>query len=68
MEYCFLLESTKIKNALFPYKTAISEANVKTNRMVSTRWTYHKEQGFASNYLIFFKILLQFKNSYKELI
>ena len=32
----FLDESTKIENASFPYKTAISEANVKTNRMVST--------------------------------
>ena len=32
----FLDESTKIENASFPYRTAISEANVKTNRMVST--------------------------------
>ena len=38
----FLDESTKIENASFPYKTTISEANVKTNRMVSTKWTYHK--------------------------
>ena len=30
MEYHFLGESTKIENALFPNKTAISEANVKT--------------------------------------
>ena len=28
--YGFLVESTKIENASFPYKTAISEANVKT--------------------------------------
>ena len=28
--YRFLVESTKIENASFPYKTAISEANVKT--------------------------------------
>ena len=27
----FLVESTNIKNASFPYKTTISEANVKTN-------------------------------------
>ena len=33
----FLVESTKIENALFPYKTAISEPNVKTNRMVTTK-------------------------------
>ena len=29
-EYLFLVESTKIENASFPDKTAISEANVKT--------------------------------------
>ena len=27
----FLVDSTKFKNALFPYKTVMSEANVKTN-------------------------------------
>ena len=26
----------------------MSEANVKTNRIVSTKWAYHKERGFAS--------------------
>ena len=41
LKYSFLVESTKIKNALFSYKTAISEANVnKTNRKVSTKLTY----------------------------
>ena len=58
----FLIESTKIENATFPQKTALSEANVKTNRMGSTKWTYHKEPSFASNYFIFSKILFQFKN------
>ena len=33
----FLVESTETKNVLFPYKTVISEANVKRNRMVSTK-------------------------------
>ena len=61
-KYRFSIESTKIENALFPYKTAISKANVKTNRMVSTKWTYQKERSFASNYFIFLKILFQFKN------
>ena len=42
----FLVDCTKIENALFPYKTAISEANVKTNRIASTRWTHHKERSF----------------------
>ena len=40
----------------------MSEANVKTNRIMSTKWTYHKERNFASNYLISFEILFQFKN------
>ena len=51
-------ESTKIENTSFPYKTDISEAIVKTNRMASTKWVYHKERSFASNYFIFLKILL----------
>ena len=29
LEYRFLLESIKIKNASVPYKTALSESNVK---------------------------------------
>ena len=41
----------KIENATFPYKTALSEASVKTNRMGSTY-----------KYFIFSKILFQFKN------
>ena len=62
LEYRFLVESTKIEKASFPYKTAVSEANVKTNRMVTTKWAYHRERSFASNYFIFLKILFQFKN------
>ena len=46
---CFLVESTKIENATFPNKTALPEANVNTNRMWSTKWTYFKERAFASN-------------------
>ena len=37
LEYRFLAEYTKIENASFPYKTTISEANFKTNRMVSAK-------------------------------
>ena len=62
LEYSFLVETTKIENASLPYKTAISEANVKTNRMVSTKWTYHKERSFVSSYFIFLKMLFQFKS------
>ena len=57
LEYRFLVENTKTEiNALFPYKTAISESNVKKYRMVSTKWTYQKERSFASNYLIVLKM------------
>ena len=37
LEYRFLVETTKIENASFPCKTALSEGNVKTNGMVSTK-------------------------------
>ena len=62
LEFRFLVESTEIDNTTFPYKTALSEASVKTNRMGSTKWTYHKEQSFASNHFPFLKILFQFRN------
>ena len=68
LEYRFLFESTKIENASFPYQTTILEGNVKTNRMVSTKLTYHKERNFAMNYFLFLKILFSLRTSYKELI
>ena len=55
LEYSFLVERTKIEKASFPYKTAISEANDKTNEMITTKWAYHREWSFASNYFILFK-------------
>ena len=60
MEYHFLVETTKIENTSFPFKTDLSEANVKTNRMATTKWTFHKEWNFASNYFIFLENLFQF--------
>ena len=62
LEYRFLLESTKIDSITFPYKTALSEANVKTYRMGSTKVTFHKERSFACNKFPFLKILFQFTN------
>ena len=53
LDYCLLVESTKIENPSFPYITTILEADVKTNRMVTTKRTYQKEQSFASNYFVF---------------
>ena len=52
LEYHFLVETTKIENTSFPFKTALSKANVKTNRMVTKKWPYHKEWSFASNCFI----------------
>ena len=54
-----------MENVTFPYKTDLSKANVKTNRMGSTKWTYHKERGFATNYFIFWKFNFGIKTSYK---
>ena len=39
-----------------------------TNRMMNTKWAYHKERSFASNYFIFLKICFNLKTNYKELI
>ena len=58
--YHFLVETTKIENISSPLKTGLSEINVKTNRMATTKWTYHKGWSFASNYFIFLEKLLQF--------
>ena len=56
LEYSFLEESTKIDNITFPYKTALSEDNFKTNGMGSTKLAYRKEQSFANNHFPFSKI------------
>ena len=37
LEDRFLVESTAIENASLSYKTAISEVNVKTNRIMTTK-------------------------------
>ena len=67
MEYRFLVEATKIGDASLPFKTALSEANVKTNKMATTKWTDHKEWSFTSNSLFFlenfFPVLEPFKRS-----
>ena len=67
MEYGFLVERSKIEKTSFLYKTAISEVNVKANRMATTKCTnyklqYYREQSFASNCFIFLKVLFQVKN------
>ena len=42
LEYCVLVESTKIEIASFPYKSAISEANVKPNRVLPVTILFFK--------------------------
>ena len=60
LEYNFLVETSKIENASFSFKTTLSEANVKTNRIATTKRTYHKEWSFASNFFMFLENLFQF--------
>ena len=62
LDHRFLVESTRIENISFPYKTSTSEANVKTNKVVTTKWAYQIERSFTSNYSIILKMLFQFKN------
>ena len=57
----FLVESAKIEIATWPCKTVLSEANIKTNRMGSTKWIYHKEQNIS-------KFYFSLRTSYKELV
>ena len=46
----FLVESAKIETATWPYKTVLSEANVRTNRMGSTKWIYSQKQNISKFY------------------
>ena len=55
-----------MESTLFPYGTVTSEADVKTNRMRSTKWNYHTERSVSSNYSILLKNLFQFKNFLKR--
>ena len=68
LKHVSMVESTKIKNTTFPYKTALSEVTAKPNRMRSRKWTHHKESFFASNYFIFLKICVILRTSYEVLI
>ena len=58
--YSFLVETTKIESTSFPLKNALPEANIKINRMATTKCTCHEEWSFTSNYFIFLENLFQF--------
>ena len=68
LEYRFLVESTKSEKATFPYKTALSEVNVKTNRMGSTKWTIIMNRVLPVTTLFFWKFGFSLTTSYKELL
>ena len=65
LEHRFLVETSKTENTSFSFKTAMSEANLKTNKMAIIKLTYHKDGSFATNYLIFLENLFQFQNLFK---
>ena len=56
----FLVETTKIESTSFSFKTALSETNVKTNRMATAKWTHHKTWSFARNSFLFLENFFQF--------
>ena len=44
LEYRFLVESTVIENATFPYKTVLSKTNIKTSIIKNIKWSYKKKK------------------------
>ena len=62
MEYRFLVETTKIENTSFPFKIALSEANVKTKwRLQNVPIT--KSGVLPVNILFFWKICFSFRTT-----
>ena len=62
-----LVESTTMESATFPYKTTLSKANVKTNRMGGERYKMDLSQksSFATKYFTFSKFNLSMRTSYE---
>ena len=60
LEYGFLVETNEIENASFPFKTALSETNVKTNRM-ATKIDLSQKVEFC--HLFFWKVFSTFRTS-----
>ena len=67
LKYSSLVESTKIENITFPYKTALSESNAKTNRMGSTMDLSQKME-FCQFCLFFNLFCFSLRTCHKELI
>ena len=56
LKYRFLVETTEIKTHHFYSKLLCQKPMLrnKTNRLATTKWAYHKEWSFSSNYFLFF--------------
>ena len=63
MEFHFLVEDTKIENISFPFKTALSEANVKTNRMATKNGPITKSGVLPVTTFRFWKICSIFRTT-----
>ena len=62
LEYTFLVETTNIENTSFPFKTALTEANIKA-MLRQIEWRLQNgpiKNSFSSNYFIFLENLFQF--------
>ena len=67
-EHRFLLERTKIENATFLYKIAISETTIKTSRLGSINGPITKDVILPVTTLFFWKYDFGIRNFRKELI
>ena len=63
LECSFVVEVTKIENTSYPLKTALSQANVKTNRMVPTKCPITKSGPLPVTIYFFWKICSRFRTS-----
>ena len=68
LEYRFLVESTKIENASFSYKTTILEANIKTKKCWVQNRPTTKNGVLPVTTLFFWKFCFSLRTFYKELI
>ena len=68
LEYRFFVESSEIENTSFSFKTALSETNVQTNRMTTTKRPITNSGVLPVATLFFWKIFSSFRTSSKESI
>ena len=66
LEYVFLVESIKIENATLPYKTALSEANIKKIEWRVQNGAITRNGVFSVTTLFFWKFCFSLRTSYKE--